>query len=84
MNKNKQYVVTEQDIVTGWLSGNSITDVIVEDIKPINIYNEWYATFDLDKFINAKVENTEDTYVEDCLNKWNMPDSYMNLDIPTG
>jgi len=81
MNKNKQYVMSEQDIVSGWLSGNSITDVIVDDIKPINIYNEWCQTFDLDKFINAKVENTKDTYVEDCLNKWNMPDTYMNLNI---
>ena len=39
MNINKQYVVSEQDIVTGWLSGNNVTDVIVEDTKPINIYN---------------------------------------------
>jgi DNA polymerase III alpha subunit len=81
MNKNKQYVVSEQDIVTGWLSGSNVTDVVVEDTKPINIYNEWCQTFDLDQFIDAKIENNTDTYVEDCLRKWNMPDNYMNINI---
>lgn len=81
MNKNKQYVLSEQDIVAGWLSGHKVTHAIVDEIKPINIYNEWCQTFDLDRFIDAKVENTKDTYVEDCLNKWNMPNSYMDLDI---
>ena len=81
MNKNKQYVVSEQDIVTGWLSGSNVTDVVVEDTKPINIYNEWCQTFDLDQFIDAKTENNTDTYVEDCLRKWNMPDNYMNINI---
>ena len=41
MNKNKQYVVSEQDIVNGWLSGNTFDTVIMDDTKPINIYNEW-------------------------------------------
>tara|TARA_B100000929_G_scaffold249106_1_gene208324 strand:- start:143 stop:643 length:501 start_codon:yes stop_codon:yes gene_type:complete len=81
MNKNKQYVVSEQDIVTGWLSGSNVTNVVVEDTKPINIYNEWCQTFDLDQFIDAKIENNTDTYVEDCLRKWNMPDNYMNINI---
>ena len=81
MNKNKQYVLSEQDIVAGWLSGHKVTHAIVDEIKPINIYNEWCQTFDLDRFIDAKVENTKDTYVEDCLNKWNIPNSYMDLDI---
>tara|TARA_B100000809_G_scaffold81308_1_gene79598 strand:+ start:2127 stop:2627 length:501 start_codon:yes stop_codon:yes gene_type:complete len=81
MNKNKQYVVSEQDIVTGWLSGSNVTNVVVEDTKPINIYNEWCQTFDLDQFIDAKTENNTDTYVEDCLRKWNMPDNYMNINI---
>lgn len=81
MNKNKQYVVSEQDIVTGWLSGSNMTDVVVEDTKPINIYNEWCQTFDLDQFIDAKTENNTDTYVEDCLRKWNMTDNYMNINI---
>jgi len=66
MNKNKQYVVSEQDIVNGWLSGSSFDAVIMDDTKPINIYNEWCQTFDLDKFIDAKTENNTDTYVEDC------------------
>jgi DNA polymerase III alpha subunit len=81
MNKNKQYVVSEQDIVTGWLSGSNVTNVVVEDTKPINIYNEWCQTFDLDQFIDAKTENNTDTCVEDCLRKWNMPDNYMNINI---
>ena len=81
MNKNKQYVVSEQDIVNGWLSGNTFDTVITDDTKPINIYNEWCQTFDLDKFIDAKTENTTDTYVEDCLRNWNMPDKYMDINI---
>jgi DNA polymerase III alpha subunit len=81
MNKNKQYVVSEQDIVNGWLSGNTFDTVITDDTKPINIYNEWCQTFDLDKFIDAKPENNTDTYVEDCLRNWNMPDKYMDINI---
>ena len=81
MNKNKQYVVSEQDIVNGWLSGNTFDTVITDDTKPINIYNEWCQTFDLDKFIDAKPENNTDTYVEDCLRNWNMPDKYIDINI---
>ena len=81
MNKNKQYVVSEQDIVNGWLSGNTFDTVITDDTKPINIYNEWCQTFDLDKFIDAKPENNTDTYVEDCLRNWNMPEKYMDINI---
>ena len=73
MNKNKQYIVSEQDIVSNWLSNKSITDVVVEDTKPINIYNQWCQAFDLDELINANYEDNSDTYVEDCLRKWNMP-----------
>ena len=81
MNKNKQYVVSEQDIVTGWLSGNTFDTVIMDDTKPINIYNEWCQTFDLDKFIDAKAGKTNRYYVEDCLRNWNMPDKYLDINI---
>tara|TARA_B110000495_G_C22701431_1_gene412909 strand:+ start:196 stop:702 length:507 start_codon:yes stop_codon:yes gene_type:complete len=81
MNKNKQYVVSEHDIVQGWLSGTSVRDVIVEDTKPINIYNQWCNTFDLEELINAKQEDSTNTFVEECLRDWNMPDSYLSINI---
>jgi len=81
MNKNKQYVVSEHDIVQGWLSGTNVRDVIVEDTKPINIYNQWCNTFDLEELINAKQEDSTNTFVEECLRDWNMPDSYLSINI---
>ena len=81
MNKNKQYIVSEQDIVSNWLSNKPITDVVVEDTKPINIYNQWCQAFDLDELINANYEDNSDTFVEDCLRKWNMPDEYKDMNI---
>jgi len=81
MNKNKQYVVSEHDIVQGWLSGTNVRDVIVEDTKPINIYNQWCQTFDLEELINAKQEDSTNTFVEECLRDWNMPDSYLSINI---
>ena len=81
MNKNKQYVVSEHDIVQGWLSGTNVRDVIVEDTTPINIYNQWCQTFDLEELINAKQEDSTNTFVEECLRDWNMPDSYLSINI---
>jgi len=81
MNKNKQYVVSEHDIVQGWLSGTNVRDVIVEDTKPINIYNQWCNTFDLEELINAKQEDSTNTFVEECLRDWNMPNSYLSINI---
>ena len=81
MNKNKQYIVSEHDIVQGWLSGTNVSDVIVEDTKPINIYNQWCKTFDLEELINAKQEDSTNTFVEECLRDWNMPNSYLSINI---
>ena len=81
MNKNKQYIVSEQDIVKGWISGNSFNTVTMDEVAPINTYNEWCQTFDLDEFINAKTGNTTNTYVEDCLRNWNMPQEYLDINI---
>ena len=81
MNKNKQYVISEQDIVDGWLSGSNVNNVIMDDVAPINTYNEWCETFDLDELVNADYEDNSDTYVEECLRKWNMPDEYLNINI---
>ena len=81
MNKNKQYIVSENDIVHGWLSGTNVSDVIVEDTTPINIYNQWCQTFDLEELINAKQEDSTNTFVEECLRDWNMPDSYLSINI---
>ena len=69
MNKNKQYIMTEEDLVHGVLTGKQFDTVIMDDIEPINTYNEWCQTFDLDRIISASYENNSDTYVEECLNK---------------
>ena len=81
MNKNKQYIMTEEDLVHGVLTGKQFDTVIMDDIEPINTYNEWCQTFDLDRIISASYENNSDTYVEECLNKWNMPSEYYDINI---
>ena len=40
MNKNKQYIMTEEDLVHGVLTGKQFDTVIMDDIEPINTYNE--------------------------------------------
>jgi DNA polymerase III alpha subunit len=74
-------ILTETDIIKGWLSDRDVQSVIVDDVEPINIYNEWCSTFDVDDFIESKTENKNDSFVDECLNNWNMPNEYRDLDI---
>ena len=45
-NYHGQKIVNELDIVNGWLSGGKITDVIMDEVEPINIYNNWCNMYD--------------------------------------
>ncbi len=81
MNKNNQMILNEQDVVASWLANNDITRAVVEDIEPINIYNNWCSKFDVDDFIESKLESKQDNFVEECLQNWSMPDEYKELDI---
>ncbi len=36
---------------------------------------------DLEELINAKQEDSTNTFVEECLRDWNMPDSYLSINI---
>jgi len=74
-------ILTETDIIKGWLADRDVQSVVVDDVEPINIYNEWCSTFDVDDFIESKTENKNNSFVDECLNNWNMPDEYKDLDI---
>lgn len=81
MNANNQMVIGEQDIVHGWLTGRAISHATVEDITPINIYNEWCNTFDLQDTIIPTLENNNADYVNNAIANWNMPQEYKDINI---
>lgn len=80
-NYNNQMILDEDDVITSWLSGSSISQAIFEDESPINIYNEWCQHYDVDALIKTKKEDLSNNYPEKCLQNWHMPESYQNLNI---
>ncbi len=80
-NQHGQSVIDELDIVNGWLSGHNITHAIVDEIEPINIYNNWCNTYESISTIEAQAEYTKDDYIEKCMSNWAMPEHYKELDI---
>jgi DNA polymerase III alpha subunit len=80
-NQHGQSVIDELDIVNGWLSGHNVTHAIVDEIEPINIYNNWCNTYDSISTIEAQAEYTKDDYIEKCMSNWAMPEHYKELDI---
>ena len=74
-------ILTENDVVTAWLSDTDIDAAIFEDIDPINIYNNWCKAYDVEDNITAKTEYTGDNFVEHCIQNWNMPEEYKNYPI---
>ena len=80
-NQHGQSVIDELDIVNGWLSGHNITHAIVDEIEPINIYNNWCNTYESASTIEAQSEYTKDDYIEQCTSNWAMPEYYKNLNI---
>lgn len=80
-NSNHQVILEEEDVIDAWLGNKEITAAIFDDIQPINIYNDWCKYYDAPKTIRALQEDETDNFVEKCLARWNMPDSYRNLNI---
>ena len=84
MNKNYQMIVTEQDLVHSWLTGNTTPkSVVVDDDEFINIYNNWCQNYDIEDTIVSQQQDTSDKYIQQCTNieNWNMPQEYKELDI---
>ena len=84
MNKNYQMIVTEQDLVHSWLTGNTTPkSVVVDDDEFINIYNNWCQNYDIEDTIASQQQNTSDKYIQQCtdIENWNMPQEYKELDI---
>lgn len=71
----------EQDVVTAWLKDRDISMAVFDDPAPIEQYNDWCFAQDIDATIQTIEEYTGDDYVEHCVNNWNMPDEYADLDI---
>ena len=80
-NQHGQTIVDDNDIIDGWLSGRNPTNVIVDEIETINIYNAWCDSYDTKDQITAKPEYEKDDYIEQCMSNWTMPDEYKELDI---
>lgn len=82
-NKNNQMILNEQDVVTSWLSGNTLDNGVFVDIDPINIYNQWCFNYDYEEKIEAEQPDNSDDFVNSCtdIENWHMPDDYKQLDI---
>lgn len=80
-NSNNQMILNEDDLISAWLTGSNVSEAIFEDPSPINIYNEWCQHYDVDAVVKPQTEDSSDNYPEKCLQNWNMPDSYRNLNI---
>ena len=80
-NQHGQTIVDDNDIIDGWLSGRNPTNVIVDEIETINIYNAWCDTYESEDKITAKPEYEKDDYIEQCMSNWAMPEHYKELDI---
>ena len=81
MNKYNQMILSQSDLVSAWLSDNEVGEAIFDDPAPINIYNEWCRTYDIDGEITLQSAYTGDNYAEHCIQNWNMPEDYRDLDI---
>jgi DNA polymerase III alpha subunit len=80
-NRNHQMILNEDDLISAWLGGSTISSAIFEDDSPINIYNGWCQHYDLDTLVQPLTEDSSDDYTEKCLKNWNMPESYQKLNI---
>lgn len=80
-NQNHQLILSENDVISAWLSDIHIDAAIFEDVDPINIYNNWCREYDVEDSINAQTEYTGDNFVEHCTNNWHMTDEYKKYPI---
>jgi len=80
-NYHGQTIVNEVDLIDSWLSGKRVSDVIMDDVEPINIYNNWCNMYDNTDVITAQPEYKKDNYIEKCMSNWAMPEDYKELDI---
>lgn len=81
LNQHHQQILSESDIIRGWLSGYDIRHGVFSDVDPINTYNKWCEYFETGPRIHADEEYTGTDYVEHCISNWNMPEEYVQLDI---
>ena len=80
-NQHGQTIVNEVDLIDSWLSGKHVSDVIMDDVEPINIYNNWCNMYNNKDVITAQPEYKKDDYIEKCMSNWAMPEEYKELDV---
>lgn len=80
-NNHGQIVLSDSDVINAWLQNKTIDYAVFENTAEIDRYNKWCDIEDLDGFIRAEEEYSGDNYVEHCVNHWNMPEEYKQLDI---
>jgi DNA polymerase III alpha subunit len=74
-------ILNEQDVVESWLKDTVISNAVFTDVEPINIYNNWCSKYDIDETIEALYENNSESYIEECIQNWHMPEEYKDVDI---
>lgn len=81
MNSNNQVILNDNDVIRAWLQDRRIQRAIFEDPEPINIYNDWCFAQDIDSTIETLDEYSGNDYAEQCIQNWNLPSEYKDLDV---
>jgi DNA polymerase III alpha subunit len=82
INKCNQYVLDENDALNILLSGSEINEIVTEDMSWVETFNSYSSLFELDKKIKASLPSSDkEKYINQCINNWNIPEEYSNIDV---
>jgi DNA polymerase III alpha subunit len=77
-----QVVIDENDAVHALLIGSPLNDIVTKDGDWVEKFNHYSSLFDLNNHINYSLPILdENEYISSCVNSWEIPEEYMNLDI---
>lgn len=82
-NQADQIIVNESDFVEILYRRHDVNHIVVEDSHWIEHYQRMCKFFEIADDVTWEDESllTKDAYIEECLNDWNLPDSYKEVDI---
>lgn len=82
-NKLRQVIVSEDDMIDVLYTGETISNLVVDDPQWMQKLDTHCKEFELPFNISWTLESdlTEEDYVRQNLQDWNLPDSYVSFDM---
>lgn len=82
INESSQYIINENDAIQTLLSGMKISEIVTEETEWVEKFNINSTLFDFQFKIKAELPaKNKNEYFNSCINDWNMPSEYKNMDI---